>query len=184
MVGIKCFHFSTWRLFGWGMYATPDTESYSQLAILYVNGTLNGKVEIEKIYNKIEAMLRQPERNSTCINLFFYDKNSKVDVVQLPSRGVCRGRGVDTALDYFYQFGSIDYLHKLVHFLSSHAGQEVSEAFVFHTIQRLDLQRMQAYTQHHVYDIKNPGKTHAVRANREVSLAALFKERRNELSKE
>ena len=39
MVATAYFGFSSWRFFGWGMYAEPHPESFANVRILYAEGT-------------------------------------------------------------------------------------------------------------------------------------------------
>ncbi len=175
MIATKTLHFSSWRLFGWGMYATPDMESRSQISIVYVQGKLKSDADVELLYQKTQEILKLPERNSSCATLFFQDEIQKSELIQLSSQDACDDPKVDDGLDYFYQFGSVAYLTQLVHALASRAETGVTEALVFHTIQRLDLAKHRAYTEYRAYRVQAPGVPSASNLTQSFSLATKVK---------
>lgn len=157
IVSTKVLRFSTWRLFGWGMYATPDVESHSQISIVYVTSPYSD-AEVKALYHRTQEILRSSENSRACVLLFAENTVRKSDIIQLPSREACHHPEIDDHLDYFYQFGSTKHLMKLVQLLTNFTEKKTTEAFVFHTFQRIDVLRSKAYTEYIVYRVQESEK--------------------------
>jgi|GEM_PF-3615239 len=142
---------SSWRLFGWGMYATPIPMDQSRLRVVIRDHNDSKAIDLVRLHSSIAKLSADPKEESLCINLFL--QGSNYDLVKLPRTGLCRNRAHAKNLDYFMHFGSSKHLKEFVHEAMAFAHRSQSEAYAFFTRQRFNLLQSRAYVESDVYGI-------------------------------
>lgn len=147
---------SSWRFFGWGMYATPNPNDYARLRVVILDKSRPREkdLNIEQIYDAL-AKFSDPEEESLCLNLF---EEREQSLIRLPRLGLCRDHNLALNLDYFIHFGS----HKnLRDFLSEaliraeQADSTNKEVLAFLTLQRFNIFTRRAYLESDVYQLSD-----------------------------
>jgi len=144
---VKNRGWSTWRFFGWGMYATPIIEHISSLRVVILPKPTNvDVVSLHALLNQVSSL----NKESQCINIFI--ENAEQGLLKLPSDGLCRT--IDPSnLDYFLYFGSDKHLNKFVKEALSSVRETSSLVYAFLTRQRINLFQRQAYLESDVYQL-------------------------------
>lgn len=140
---------SSWRLFGWGMYATPNAEQSRLRVVIHPSAT--EPIDISDLHEAVTQLSGNPVEESLCINLFL--KESGQSLRKLPKSGFCQNEAMENHLDYFLHLGNTNHLKEFVNEAIDHAHQTGAEAFAFYTHQRFSLIRGEAYIESEVYQI-------------------------------
>lgn len=151
---IHLTHISSWRLWGWGMYASPDPRAYSSLRVVIKNqqgSNENNKRDVDQLFNQLTSITTNPTEESLCINL--YEENSSKSLIRLPTTGLCHNQETEDALNYFLHLGSIN--HGIRFFMEALrlVGQSNAHAYMFLTKQRINMFQNEAFLESHVYSI-------------------------------
>lgn len=147
---VKNVRISSWRLFGWGMYATPTPETQSRLRVVILNKHANQSADIAQLHDYLTKNSNQ-EVESRCINLFI--EESEQILRRLPLHGLCRSRALGRNLAYFMNFGSFKHLTAFVNEALSRANQTGSKAYAFLTHQRFNIFKRTAYLESDVFKV-------------------------------
>jgi hypothetical protein len=150
MVLVNSLGISTWRLFGWGMYATPNPESQLRLSVVITDNNLTPS-EIDTLYKSFNN-LSSEEQDSMCLNLFLHDSDNKL--TKLPRTGLCKQQELADKLDYFMHFRSTKNLGDFVEAALRRTEHQDSEAWAFLVRQRYNLFRNEHYQESEVYLVK------------------------------
>ncbi len=150
MIIVNNSHLSSWRLFGWGMYATPNPEQ-SRLRVIMRDSSVAQPANVALLHRALAKLAHDPDQESLCINLFL--DNAKNGLRKMSQSGFCHDEEIARHLDYFLHFGSTMHLAQLVN--KAIASQKIpsSEAIVFFTHQRFSLMEARAYIESDVYRI-------------------------------
>jgi len=145
MIAAKTFHFSTWRLFGWGMYANPNPQSQSRLRVVVLDNT---DIDLKNLHTVLTQSSSDPEQESMCINMFAFEHNH---LRKLPRNGLCKDDRIAREFDLFLHFSSIKNLSVFTKEALHKIEREHSPAIVFLTHQRMDLLRKKTFVESDAY---------------------------------
>lgn len=151
IIMVNTFRISSWRLFGWGMYATPNPEAQSRLRVIILNEGLNPVMDMAQIKESINELNLDKTKESLCINLFL--KEPKKGFSRISQKGLCQNNAFAKDLDYFLHFGSKKHLEKIIKEALIHAKQLGSQAYALLTHQRFNLFQRKAYLESDIYKV-------------------------------
>lgn len=140
---------SSWRLFGWGMYATPTPDDQSRLRVIIKKKETY--TDISSLYASLMATSNDPSEESHCVNVFIY--RSPDDLERLPRPGLCNNRKAILDLEYFMHLGSHKYLAHFLKKVLASLNQPNGEIYAFLTHQRFNIFQNQAYVKSDIYRI-------------------------------
>lgn len=150
IVLVNSMRISSWRLFGWGMYASPNPDQQARLRVIILNQPIKNDDDIRKLHGALQQLHMEPSQESFCLNLF-----SEVGgaLKKLPKQALCREDELATHFDYFLHFGSPRHLGKFVGEALARSERVGSEALAFLTHQRFSLFEGKAYLESEVYRV-------------------------------
>ncbi len=151
LIAAKCWGFSTWRFFGWGMYANPDPESQTRLRLVILPATIagEGKPPYQQLFSELSKLSTKPEDESWCVNLFVPGPSGALQRQEVAN--FCQSPEINRHLDYTLHFSSQKHLRSLVDAIKKQSEQHGASVLVYLTHQRLDLGRNIAYTESEAY---------------------------------
>jgi hypothetical protein len=152
IVAVKYFGFSSWRLFGWGMYASPSPDDGSSLRVVLLSPVSAADPDIKQVFAELLRENESDEDESNCINLF--TQNSGLKLSRLPLNGVCESEENARNLDYFLQFSSTTHLAHLLQGAMRHGAYTPQASLVYLTHQRSNLRQQQLYFESEVYRVQ------------------------------
>ncbi len=151
MALVHIYGFSSWRFFGWGMYATPNPESQTRLHVILATDNREPQA-IPELHRALSSAILDPDQESNCVNVFV--ENDSI-LHRLPPTNLCRNDAHVAELEEFLQLRATEKLNSFVH-AALHALQQPShKAVAFVTHQRLNLWQQKAYLESDVYKIEN-----------------------------
>lgn len=150
IVMVKNIRISSWRFFGWGMYATPTPDTQSRLRVVILNPSQQS-VDPAHLHDSLENLNLEPSKESNCVNLFVKDAGQSLR--RLPRTGLCEDDAVAQDLDYFTYFGSSKHLKKFINAALLRANQSSAEAYAFLTHQHFNIFQQKAYLESDVYRV-------------------------------
>lgn len=150
IVLVNSTRISSWRLFGWGMYASPNPDQQARLRVVILNQPINNHDDIRKLHTALQQLQTDPAQESFCLNLF---SESGGILKKLPKQALCKEDRFAMDLDYFLHFGSSRHLGKFVGEALTRAQRVGAEALAFFTYQRFSLSERKAYVESEVYRI-------------------------------
>ena len=148
LVIAKVTGISTWRLFGWGMYATPNPLSQSRLRMVILNENKQAP-NLDHLHRTLIRASANPEDESLCINLFL--ENEKGELNKQARNGLCKDDGIAKKLDLFVELGSKTSLTAFTKEALQRAGLPHAQAIIFLSHQRVNLFKNQAYVESQAY---------------------------------
>lgn len=151
IVVVNNFRMSSWRVFGWGMYATPNPEAQSRLRVVIRDKTKSQAVDLAQLNWSLAKLGFDPATESLCINLFLEEPGQTLR--KLPRNGLCQNNVLARDLDYFMHFGSSKHLTEFIKGALSRADQTGSEAYAFLTHQRFNLFQRKTYLESDIYKV-------------------------------
>jgi hypothetical protein len=151
IVLVKNSRISSWRFFGWGMYATPNPDAQSRLRVVIIDKSLNQNVDVAKLHASLTKLSFDTAQESTCLNLFLEDSDHRLE--RLPRQGLCQKSDLAKKFDYFLHFGSPNHLAGFVREALFRANRSGFEAVAFMTHQRFSLFQRKAYVESDIYRV-------------------------------
>ena len=153
IVMINNLKISSWRFFGWGMYATPNPNDYARLRVVILDKTMHQDIatSIKQIHDYL-AGFTDPQQESLCLNLF---EQLGQNLRRLPSLGLCRDNKLALNLDYFIHFGSLKNLREFLQEALARAERGDAEVLAFLTYQRFNIFQKKAYLESDVYKMSD-----------------------------
>lgn len=148
---VKQYNLSSWRFFGWGMYATPIPEAQTRLRVVIRDKNKSEVPDLRQWHISLTKLSREQEHESQCINLF--QEEPQQGLRGLARTGLCRNKRFATDLDYFVHFGSVQHLHEFISEALSRAEQAGSETLVFLARQRFNIFQKDAFIESDIYKI-------------------------------
>jgi hypothetical protein len=149
MVIVHSSTMSSWRFFGWGMYATPNPEAATRLRLVILqDGVAQDVLGLYSDVNRISSL----NTESTCVNLF--QQEASAHVRKISHDHICRDKMASQHLDRFLHLGKTDDLRQFAQATLRRVGAH-GNALAFVTHQRIDLFAMQAYLASDVYRISD-----------------------------
>lgn len=148
---VNTFKISSWRLFGWGMYATPSPEDQSLLQVMILDKGMDPAMDMAKIKETIDELNLDKTKESSCINLFL--KEPEKTLLRISQKDLCQNKVFRKDLDYFLHFGSKKHLEKIIKEALTHARLLGSEAYAFLMNKRFNLFQKKAYLESDIYKI-------------------------------
>lgn len=149
--GSKVLGFSSWRLFGWGMYAQPHPESFSHLYLVWLNDSPN---DVQLAYEDFERRWKSAGATS-CLTVLLQEPGGSLREALIDD--VCDDPAIDLHHRTFMHFRSLRHLS----FLSQHLAPllETRNApphlLAIHIQQRVSLETSTATTQSELFEIRN-----------------------------
>lgn len=142
---------SSWRFFGWGMYATPNPNDYARLRVVILDNTRpdDKALDIAQMHETLVS-ISDPKEESLCLNLF---EESGLKLKRLPRPGLCRDSNLALNLDYFIHFGSNNNLKNFLSEALIRADHADAEVIAFLTYQRFNIFQRKAYLESDVYQL-------------------------------
>jgi hypothetical protein len=150
-VASKVLGFSSWRFFGWGMYATPHPESLSVLRIVWFSENSETVTDYRRLYEELRLHGRSGQKNG-CFDAMV--KENGAALRDLSVANPCDDGEVERHLAYFRHFGSKKHLALLVEKASPRVGAGgLRRAVVFLFRQRLQLESSRAFTEREIFEV-------------------------------
>jgi hypothetical protein len=141
---VNHFRISSWRLFGWGMYATPNPGAQSQLNIVGLNNTKKEPIDITQLHTSLID-------SSLCVNLFIKEPGQSLK--RSFEHNLCEDKIFMKDLDYFMHFASYKHLAKVTKELLSYFNYTNLNAYAFFTHRRVNIFHKTTYLESDVYRI-------------------------------
>jgi hypothetical protein len=134
---------SSWRYFGWGMYATPNPHENRRLSVVILNKNRAQSTSLIKLHEALNNL-------SLCLNIFEeLDSNLR----RLPDQNLCYEESLAMSFDFFMHFGSPKNLNKLVKEALARVQRSDADALAFLTYQRFNIFQRKAYLESDIYQI-------------------------------
>lgn len=137
--------FSSWRYFGWGMYATPHPETLGHLSLIWMDPSAPRQSALDLLQATVL-------HDASCVAVFVYDRATGLHALDMP--GLCDHPAVQEDLAHVAHFRSTRHLVALVDRLSAPDRQAYPVLAIF-ARQRLRLAPATAYTQSEVFLVRD-----------------------------
>jgi hypothetical protein len=152
-IASKHFGFSSWRFFGWGMYASPYPDSVSNLSFIVIcNPVSNEKELYQRVYKEFRSEWADASQ-SHCFDIFVKKGNSPL--TEISSNHFCNDSSVEESLSFVKHFLSRQHLTRLANLINVKGCEEASvNVLAILTQQRIDMTHSYAFLENHLLSIK------------------------------
>lgn len=150
MALINVLPISSWRFFGWGMYATPSPEDQTRIRVV-IAPNLSPSTNLKELHKRLNAT-SSPLDESNCVNIFLIDDGN---IKRSNHSGLCQNETFLKNREYFLHFGSEKHLAAFINHTLEKSYNASSTALAFLTHQRFNLLNNNAYLESEIYKISD-----------------------------
>ncbi len=105
------FGFSSWRLFGWGMYATPHPESLANLNLVFLHDDFDFGSELGQAYSEFRST-QEMDPEGDCLRIF--RKKEGIPIEEFRLRSLCRDGALREQIAIFDHYDTTSSLEGVV----------------------------------------------------------------------